>query len=122
MRAFDQRKRNIPDNTAFFVPKIQKKLKTGTAGDKYEVEADNVADKVVNNNPSSGGLLQSKEKVQQKPVSETISSVQTKDMKEEESVQKKPDKKEEEKPIQAKCADCEKEDKVQKKDKEEEKL
>lgn len=140
MRAFEQRKPKSPDSSSFFGPKIQKKLKTGTVGDKYEVEADHVADKVVNNGNSSGrGLLQSKQEVQQKPISETITSVQAKDMKEEESVQKKSDKKEEEKPvqkkekeeekpvqkkeepIQAKCADCEKEDKVQKKDKEEEK-
>lgn len=133
MRAFEQRKRNIPDNTTFFGPKIQKKLKTGSVGDKYEVEADSVADKVVNHNPSSGGLLQSKEQVQQKPVSETISTVQSKGMKEEDkSVQKKPDKeedkkvqkksdkKEEDKTVQKKCTDCEKEEKVQKKDKKEE--
>jgi hypothetical protein len=134
MRAFEQRKRNIPDTSSFFGPKIQKKLKTGTVGDKYETEADHVADKVVNNTSSSGGLLQSKEQVQQKPISETISSVQAKDMKEEDkSVQKKSDKKEEEKPVQkksdekeqdktvqAKCTDCEKEDKVQKKDQKEE--
>ncbi|PWB24991.1 DUF4157 domain-containing protein [Flavobacterium sp. HTF] len=134
MRAFEQRKRNIPDNTTvFFGPKIQKKLKTGSVGDKYEVEADNVADKVVNHNPSSGGLLQSKEQVQQKPVSETISTVQSKEMKEEDkSVQKKPDKeedkkvqkksdkKEEDKTVQKKCTDCEKEEKVQKKEEKEE--
>jgi hypothetical protein len=132
MRSFEQRKPNSPDSSSFFGPKIQKKLKTGTVGDKYEVEADHVADKVVNNNSSGGGLLQSKEEVQQKAISETITSVQAKDMKEEESVQKKSDKKEEEKPVQkkgkeeekpvqAKCADCEKEDNVQKKDKKEEK-
>ncbi|PXY39334.1 peptidoglycan-binding protein [Flavobacterium cheongpyeongense] len=146
MRAFEQRKKDSTASTTFFGPKIQKKLKTGTAGDKYELEADSVADKVVNNTPAGGGLLQSKEQVQQKPVSETISTIQAKDMKEEEKpVQKKSDKKEEEKPvqkkekeeekpvqkksdkeeekpIQAKCADCEKEDNVQKKsDKEEEK-
>ena len=133
MRAFDQRKKDSPAKTSFFGPKIQKKLKTGTAGDQFEVEADRVADKIVNNNSSGGGLLQSKDEVQQKPISETISSVQAKDIKEEEPVQKKSDKKEEdkkvqkkaekkeeEKPIQAKCAECEKEDKVQKKDKKDE--
>jgi hypothetical protein len=140
MRAFEQRKKNMPASTAFFGPKIQKKLKTGTVGDHYEVEADKVADKVVNKN-SSGGLVQSKseEEIQQKSISESITSVQAKDMKEEEPVQKKDkeeekpvqkkDKEEEkpvqkkeekEEPIQAKCADCEKEDKVQKKDKKEE--
>jgi hypothetical protein len=133
MRVFEQRKRNSTDSSTFFGPKIQKKLKTGTVGDKYEAEADHVADKVVNNSTSGGGLLQSKEIIQQKPISETISSVQSKEMKEEEPVQKKSDKKEEdkpvqkksgkkedEKPVQAKCKDCEKEDKVQKKDKKEE--
>lgn len=131
MRAFDQRKTNNPDSSSFFGPKIQKKLKTGTVGDKYEVEADNVADKVVNNKPAAGGLLQSKEQVQQKPISDTISSVQTKEMKEEDkSVQKKSDKdedkkvqkksdKEEDKTVQKKCAECEKEDKVQKKEEKE---
>ncbi|MCD0470426.1 DUF4157 domain-containing protein [Flavobacterium sp. JAS] len=120
MRAFEQRKRNSPDTSSFFGPKIQKKLKTGTVGDKYEVEADNVADKVVNSKPSAGGLLQSKEEVQQKPISATISSVQAKETKEEDkSVQKKSDK-EEDKKVQKKCAECENEDKVQKKDKKEE--
>ncbi|MCV9930371.1 DUF4157 domain-containing protein [Flavobacterium sp. LS1R49] len=119
MRAFEQRKKDSPANTSFFSPKIQKKLKTGTVGDHYEVEADKVADKVVNKDFSGGGLLQSKEEVQQKPISETISSVQRKEMKEEEPVQKKTDKKEEEKPVQAKCKDCEKEDKVQKKEEKE---
>jgi hypothetical protein len=121
MRAFEQRKKNSPDTSSFFGPKIQKKLKTGTVGDRYEVEADNVADKVVNNKPSGGGLLQSKEEVQQKPVSATISSIQAKETKEEDKkVQKKSDKKEEDKTVQKKCKDCEKEDKVQKKDKKEE--
>jgi peptidoglycan hydrolase-like protein with peptidoglycan-binding domain len=133
MRAFDQRKKDSPASTSFFGPKIQKKLKTGTVGDRYEVEADNVADKVLNNKPSGGGLLQSKEEVQQKSISATISSVQAKETKEEDKsvqkksdkeedkkVQKKSDKKEEDKTVQKKCAECEKEDKVQKKDKKEE--
>ncbi|WP_264536430.1 DUF4157 domain-containing protein [Flavobacterium sp. N1736] len=143
MRAFEQRKKNSPSDSSFFAPKIQKKLKTGTPGDQFEVEADRVADKVVNNNASGSGLLQSKEALQQKPISETITSVQSKDMKEEEPVQKKSDKeeekpvqkkekeeekpvqkkedkKEEEKPVQAKCAECEKEEKAQKKEEKEE--
>lgn len=139
MRAFEQRKKNMPASSTFFGPKIQKKLKTGTVGDHYEVEADKVADKVVNKN-SSAGLVQSKseEEIQQKAISESITSVQAKDLKEEEPVQKKDEEKdpvqkkdkeeekpvqkkeEKEEPIQAKCADCEKEDKVQKKDKKEE--
>ena len=145
MRAFEHRKKSNATPSSFFGPKIQKKIKTGTVGDAYEVEADKVADKVVNNS-SGSGLLQSKkeEEVQQKPISETISSVQTKEMKEEEPVQKKSDEKEEpvqkkeeeenpvqkkekeeepvqkkadekEEPVQAKCDDCEKEEKVQSK-------
>ncbi|MDR7209466.1 DUF4157 domain-containing protein [Flavobacterium piscis] len=146
MREFEQKKIANPSPSPFFGPKVQKKLTTGTVGDKYETEADNVADKVVNKR-KTGGLLQSRseEAVQQKPISETISTVQKQDLaqeqplqkkgkekEEDKKVQKKSDKeedkkvqkkgeKEEEKPVQTKCADCEKEDKVQKKDKEEEK-
>lgn len=119
MRAFEQRKKSTStsSNSSFFSPKIQKKLKTGTPGDQFEVEADKVADKVVNNN-SSGALLQSKseEEIQQKPISETISSVQSKEMKEEEPVQKKSDEKEEK--VQKKE---EEKEPIQKKEKEEEK-
>lgn len=117
MRAFEQRKKNNPSNSSFFGPKIQKKLKTGKAGDQFEVEADKVADKVVNDNTPNGGLLQSKaeEEVQQKPISETISSVQSKEMKEEEPVQKKTEKEE---PVQKKGE--EKEEPVQKKEEEKE--
>jgi Domain of unknown function (DUF4157)/Putative peptidoglycan binding domain len=124
MRAFEQRKKNNTSSSNFFDPKIQPKLKTGTVGDKYEVEADKVADKVVNKS-SSNGLLQSKaeEEVQKKPISETISTVQKQEMKEEkDSVQKKEEedksvkKKEEEKdPIQKKD---DKEEPVQKKEEE----
>lgn len=118
MRAFEQRKKNASTNSSFFSPKIQKKLKTGTPGDQFEVEADKVADKVVNNN-SSSGLLQSKseEEVQQKPISETVSSVQGKEMKEEEPVQKKAEEKEE--PIQKK-EEKKEEEPVQKKTEEKE--
>lgn len=118
MRAFEQRKKNSPSHSSFFEPKIQKKLKTGTAGDQFEVEADKAADKVVNNNMSGGGLLQSKEEVQQKSISENITSIQSKEIKEEEPVQKKADKKEEEKSVQTKAE--EKEEPVQKKTEEKE--
>jgi hypothetical protein len=120
MRAFEQRKKNNPAASTFFEPKIQKKLKTGTAGDQFEVEADRVASKVVNNNSSGGGLLQSKDEVQQKPISETISSVQAKDIKDEEPVQKKSDKKEEDKAIQKKDKHTKDEEPVQKKAEEKE--
>ncbi|MFD1604386.1 DUF4157 domain-containing protein [Flavobacterium artemisiae] len=121
MRAFENRKTEKHSSSTFFGPKIQKKIKTGTAGDQFEVEADRVADKVVNNNSSRGGLLQSKEEVQQKPISETITSVQNKDIKEEKGpVQKKSDKKEEEKPVQKKGKEDEKEPVQKKSDKKEE--
>ncbi len=136
MREFEQKKIAAPSPTPFFGPKVQKKLTTGAVGDKYETEADNVADKVVNNR-KTGGLLQSRseEAVQQKPISETISTVQKQDLaqeqplqkmgkekEEDKKVQKKSDKeedkkvqkkgeKEEDKKVQKKCADCESEDK-----------
>ena len=132
MRTLENKKPITHSSSPFFSPKIQKKLKTGTAGDQFEVEADRVADQVVNQNSSRGGLLQSKENVQQKPISETISSVQSRGIKKEEPVQKKSDKKEEEKPVQKKEKEEEKpvqkksdkkeeEKPVQKKGKEEEK-
>lgn len=133
MREFEQKKASNRSSSSFFGPKVQKKLTTGTVGDRYEKEADNVADKVVNK-PKTGGLLQSKseETVQQKPLSETISKVQKQDLAQEKSlpkrdkeedkkVQKKSDKEEEDKKVQKK-AEKEEDKKVQKKsDKEEDK-
>lgn len=134
MREFEQKKIVNQPPSPFFGAKIQKKLTTGTVGDRYETEADNVADKVVNKR-KTGGLLQSRsdEAVQQKPISETISTVQKQDLaqekplqkkgkekEEDKKVQKKSDK-EEDKKVQKKCADCEGEDKkVQKKEEKEE--
>jgi peptidoglycan hydrolase-like protein with peptidoglycan-binding domain len=115
MRAFEQKKiENHPSNS-FFSQKIQKKLKTGTPGDKYEVEADKVADRVVHKtSQDSGGLLQSKneEEVQKKSISESITPVQKKDMKDEEPVQKK-----EEEEVQKK--EMKEEEPIQKKEEEE---
>lgn len=120
MRAFDKKKQeNIHSSNNFFSPKIQKKLKTGTVGDKYEVEADSVADKVVNKSSNgTNGLFQSKaeEEIQQKPIAENISTVQKQEMKEEEPVQKKSDKEEDK--LQKK--EMKEDDKVQKKEKNEE--
>jgi DNA mismatch repair ATPase MutL len=123
MRALENRKPDKHTSSPFFEPKIQKKLKTGKAGDPFEAEADKVADQATNNHSADGGLLQSKEELPQKSISGTISSVQSKDIKEEkdpvqkkeqdkeESVQKKTEEKEE--PLQKK--DEEKEEPVQKK-------
>ena len=112
MREFEHKKIANPSPSPFFGPKIQKKLTTGTVGDKYETEADNVADKVVNKR-KTGGLLQSRseEAIQQKPISETISTVQKQDLAQEQPLQKKGKEKEEDKKVQKKCADCEGEDK-----------
>jgi len=112
MRALENRKPDKHTSSPFFEPKIQKKLKTGKAGDPFEAEADKVADQATNNHSADGGLLQSKEELPQKSISGTISSVQSKDIKEEkdpvqkkeqdkeESVQKKTEEKEE--PLQKK--------------------
>jgi hypothetical protein len=122
MREFEQKK--IPNHSPspFFGPKIQKKLTTGTVGDRYETEADHVADKVVNKR-KTGGLLQSRsdEAVQQKSISETISTVQKQDLAQEQRLQKKGKEKEEDKKVQKK-SNKEEDKKVQKKsDKEEDK-
>ncbi|MFD2565657.1 eCIS core domain-containing protein [Aquimarina rubra] len=98
---------------------IQPKLKVGQPGDKYEVEADTMADKVVNKTSSnSEGAIHKKgvseEEVQQKPLASSISPlVQTsmfKDRKEG-AVQKM----EEEEAVQA----MEEEEPVQKQEEEE---
>lgn len=120
MREFEQKKIANPSPSPFFGPKVQKKLTTGTVGDKYETEADNVADKVVNKR-KTGGLLQSRseEAVQQKPISETISTVQKQDLAQEQPLQKKGKEKEEDKKVQKK-SDKEEDKKVQKKGEKEE--
>lgn len=119
MREFEQKKIANHSPSTFFGPKVQKKLTTGAVGDKYEVEADNVADKVVNKR-KTGGLLQtrSEEAVQQKPLAETISTVQKMDLAQEQPVQKKGEK-EEDKKVQKK-SDKEEDKKVQKKGEKEE--
>ena len=120
MREFEHKKIANPSSSPFFGPKVQKKLTTGTVGDKYETEADNVADKVVNKR-KTGGLLQSRsdEAVQQKPISETISTVQKQDLAQEQPLQKKGKEKEEDKKVQKK-SDKEEDKKVQKKGEKEE--
>lgn len=114
-----QRKKKTRTQTQAEGAFIQPKLKVGQPGDKYEVEADNVADKVVNKtSTNSEGAIQKKgaseEEVQQKPLASSITPlVQTsmfKDRKEG-TVQKQ----EEEEPIQA----MEEEEQVQKQEEEE---
>ncbi|RZS92502.1 eCIS core domain-containing protein [Aquimarina brevivitae] len=93
-------------------PFIQPKLKVGQPGDKYEVEADKMADAVVNQtSKTSDGALQKKdaneEEVQAKPLAASVTPlVQTSMFKEQEgNVQKQEEEelaqtKEEEEPIQ----------------------
>lgn len=94
-------------------PFFQAKLKVGKAGDKYEVEADKMADKVVNNDKSSNAVQkkEGEEEVQQKPLASEISPlIQKAETLEEEPVQKM----EEEEPVQKK-----EEEEVQQKEEEE---
>ena len=90
---------------------IQPKLTTGKPGDKYEVEADNMANKVVNRTSSFNQNQtafppvqpQSGRSVQEKPLAEGITPfAQTKDKKEEDKLKQKGDsqKKDDEKELQ----------------------
>lgn len=89
-------------DSTFFQPK----LTTGQPGDKFEREADSVADKVTTNQPS-GSIVQQP----------AISAVQKADLKEEEKpVQKAEEKREEERPIQKAEEKKEEEKPVQKAD------
>ncbi|WP_108802518.1 DUF4157 domain-containing protein [Aquimarina sp. Aq107] len=117
MRLQRKKKSGTPDQSqkAF----IQPKLKVGEPGDKYEVEADTMADQVVNKTSSnSEGAIQKKgaseEEVQQKPLASSITPlVQTSMFKDqnEGAVQKM----EEEEPVQKQ----EEEESVQKQEEEE---
>ncbi len=127
MRAF-AKKSGTTTNSAFVKNRsgeeffgVQAKLSIGKPNDKYEAEADNVADKVVNKiqtkkqegtaapffSPAitvqkKAGQKEEEKEVQEKPLSESITPL---------VVQRQP----EEEKVQEKCADCEQEEKVQKK-------
>ncbi|WP_336094072.1 eCIS core domain-containing protein [Leeuwenhoekiella sp. CH_XMU1409-2] len=97
-----------PSKAAFF--KVQAKLKMGQSGDKYEQEADTVAQQVVENTHGNSAT-----KVQQKPLAQTIKpGIQLKAL-EEDQVQKKSEEeetvqaKEEEETVQAKTEENEEE-------------
>ena len=99
MRSYRRYKEKANDTR---VPFIQPKLNVGKAGDTYEVEADAVADKVVNNTKSQEAIQKmeaSEEGVQQKPLAASVNPLvqkQSKDsdeekvqrMEEEENVQR----------------------------------
>jgi len=82
---------------------VQAKLEMGKPGDKYEREADAMADQVVskNNSPDPVQQQSADEEIQQKPLAESISAIQKQDMAEEEES------------VQAKCAECEKEESME---------
>ncbi|WP_186774432.1 hypothetical protein [Chitinophaga pinensis] len=93
---------------AFFQPK----LSVGQPGDKFEREADAVADKVVSRQSAKGNAVQRKEissvQAKSEPKEEEKKVQKQQDM--DEKVQKKDVKKEEEKPVQKKGKEEEKED------------
>ncbi|MDE1206205.1 DUF4157 domain-containing protein [Tenacibaculum larymnensis] len=107
---------------------IQPKLAFGKKEDQYEVEADNMADKVVGNKNEVNSIQkkENEEEIQQKPLASEVTPLVQKmettedeqpvqKMEEEEAVQSK----EEEETVQSKCDDCEKEEQVQKQEEEE---
>jgi hypothetical protein len=113
----------------FLKPTVQTKLSMGQPGDKYEVEADHMADRVVNNK-SGDGAIQKKdtstgsaqeEEVQQKPLASQITpliqkqAASTGSASEEENAQAKLQRKEDEEPVQK----MEEEEAVQSKEEEE---
>ena len=104
MREFKEHKK--PSATAsdtFFKARVQPKLQVGQPGDAFEKEADSVADAVVSksgkNDIQKAGNPE-EEKVQKKPIAESISSVQMKEVKEEDPTLQK--KEEEEQPVMKK--------------------
>ncbi|CAM1345294.1 eCIS core domain-containing protein [Tenacibaculum amylolyticum] len=81
----------LATETPFFKP-VQTKLKMGKAGDKYEVEADKMADKVIHKKGENNTVQkkEGEEEVQQKPLaSEVTPFVQRMEGGDEESVQQK---------------------------------
>ena len=110
----------------FLKPTVQTKLNMGKPGDKYEVEADKMADKVVNNKKGEGTVQkkEGEEEVQQKPLASSITPlVQKKGASEEENAQAKLQRKEDEEPVQKmeeEEAQAKEEEEVQTKGEEEE--
>tara|TARA_R110002049_G_scaffold47596_2_gene137183 strand:+ start:357993 stop:358766 length:774 start_codon:yes stop_codon:yes gene_type:complete len=83
----------------FFKPPVQQKLKIGRPGDAYEMEADAVADKVVHNTQSSQAVQKrggTEEEMQQKPLVDSVSTVQREGLLEKDSVRRM----EEDEPVQ----------------------
>lgn len=110
MKAFRRYKEKANDTHR--TPFIQPKLNIGKPGDKYELEADAMANKVVNGKHDAIQKTESaEEELQQKPLVASISPL----------VQKQSEASEEE-TLQTKCTDCEQEEQVQRTEEEEESL
>ncbi|WP_299551349.1 DUF4157 domain-containing protein [Seonamhaeicola sp.] len=113
MRRRYRKPKPLPPATGdpFFKPLVQQKLKVGQPGDKYEREADVMADQVVNRTGEQGTIQKmegTEDELQQKPLAASVTPlIQRMETTEEENVQ-------------AKCDDCEKEETVQKMAEEEE--
>lgn len=91
-------------NEQFFKPSIQTKLNVGKPGDKYEVEADSMADKMVSKSGKDNAVQKKgEEEVQQKPLASSITPlVQKMEASDEETAQMKLQRKEDEEPVQKK--------------------
>lgn len=99
---------------------LQAKLKIGQPGDKYEQEADRVADRVMSMPESNLSRQEDEEEVQGKPVAGQITPLVQRQSEEEEEIKKQPE--EEEEPVQTKLLQRQSEDEeeVQKQPEEEE--
>ena len=99
----------------FIKPKVQTKLTMGKSGDKYEVEADKMADKVVNKTGNGDAVqkMEGEEDLQQKSIAAGVNPLVQKMESSEEEVPAQ--KMEEEEPVQA----SEEEEPVQKVEEEE---
>ena len=104
----------------FIKPSVQKKLKVGKPGDKYEVEADAMADKVVNKTDGNSNVQkkEGEEEVQQKPLAAGVTPLVQRMAASDEEVQQKVQLQEEEEAVQAKGE--EEEESMQLKEEEEE--
>ncbi|HTE28499.1 eCIS core domain-containing protein [Flavitalea sp.] len=105
---FFTRSEKQADRSKSSQPFFQPKLEVGAPNDKYEKEADAVAGAVVNNQNKSAATVQQKKisSIQRLATPEDEEKLSTNEdrMKEDKKVQQKPE-------IQAKCDECEKEEK-----------
>ena len=87
---------------------LQAKLKIGQPGDKYEHEADRVAERVMSMPEPDISRQEDEEEVQGKPVADQITPLVQRQSEEEEEIKKQPE--EEEEPVQTKLLQRQPED------------